>query len=890
MHSTSVVMPAATRSGLSRILKYVLVRATTLLVTVVAAVYLTILIANFGGQIDDFIRGDIAFAVGESMRGLRGLTTEERATIAEERRQAAYEAAGLNTPFVVRCFHWLRRGLTLDWGETNMSFAGGWTSRTREIRSVIAEALPRSMLIFGTANLLLFVTTVLIALVLTSRQQRWLDRLVVFLSPLSAAPAWVYGVLLNLVAIRSLGTAATGGAFDAWQTSSRLVYFPMLLRQLALPLAAIFLSGLFQGIYTTRSYFQLHAAEDYLQLARAKGLPAGRLQRRYILRPMLPTLLTSFALIFVNLWQEVIILEQVFNVKGIGSLFFRVITFNVPGRTPFIVALVVTFAYLLAITVFILDLVYVIVDPRIRISNQGRTISIEPPGRRILARVRTRLHAITKAASRRSTVHASHDVDHSAEDEGRQPHVSGVKRPSPRQRRAFVVESTRSTLRELADYPAAIVGLLIIAGMIVASIYAVIAIPYDQMLWLWRDGTAEWMYNPRNAVPTWVNLFRKDKLPTTLVMDSRPSDDTVGIPTRTIEGVSEEMTKIELTYPFDYLTGGWPQDLAVFVEAHYDRKRPLVILSWLTPDGREIELTNASMDGKTLAYRVSQDENLARRLGTGSPLMALLADPEATDPAVLQGGYELRVTSFVFEDDADIDAKVVLFGQVFGLAGTDGRRRDLAVPLLWGMVTALAFGLLASAITTFSSVLIAAVGTWLGGWADILVQRFTEINMILPFLPVSILVYVLYSKSFWTILGVTVLLSIFGTSIKNYRALFLQIRESSYIEAALAYGAGDGRIIVRYLIPRIASVLIPHLVILVPSYVFLEASLAFMGVSDPVLPTWGKLIAEGLTRNIYAEKHHLILQPLALLMLLSFAFVMLGISLERRTKSRLGLR
>ncbi len=165
-----------------------------------------------------------------------------------------------------------------------------------------------------------------------------------------------------------------------------------------------------------------------------------------------------------------------------------------------------------------------------------------------------------------------------------------------------------------------------------------------------------------------------------------------------------------------------------------------------------------------------------------------------------------------------------------------------------------------------------------------------ESNMILPFLPVSILVYVLYSKSFWTILGVTVLLSIFGTSIKNYRALFLQIRESSYIEAALAYGAGDGRIIFRYLIPRIASVLIPHLVILVPSYVFLESSLAFLGVSDPVLPTWGKLIAEGLTRNIYAEKHHLILQPLGLLMLLSFAFVMLGISLERRTKTRLGLR
>ncbi len=83
MNRISVVMPATTRSGLSRMLKYVLVRATTLLLTVVAAVYLTILIANFGGQINAFIRADIDFAVGLSMRDMRGITTEERATIAE---------------------------------------------------------------------------------------------------------------------------------------------------------------------------------------------------------------------------------------------------------------------------------------------------------------------------------------------------------------------------------------------------------------------------------------------------------------------------------------------------------------------------------------------------------------------------------------------------------------------------------------------------------------------------------------------------------------------------------------------------------------------------------------------------------------------------------------
>ena len=130
-------------------------------------------------------------------------------------------------------------------------------------------------------------------------------------------------------------------------------------------------------------------------------------------------------------------------------------------------------------------------------------------------------------------------------------------------------------------------------------------------------------------------------------------------------------------------------------------------------------------------------------------------------------------------------------------------------------------------------------------------------------------------------MGVTVLLSVFGSSIKDYRALFLQIRETPYIEAAKSYGAGNWRIIVHYLIPRVISVVVPKVVILVPSYVFLEASLAFLGISDPVLPTWGKLIVDGLERGFHSENYHLILEPLGCLMLVGFAFVMLGISLER---------
>ncbi len=159
--------------------------------------------------------------------------------------------------------------------------------------------------------------------------------------------------------------------------------------------------------------------------------------------------------------------------------------------------------------------------------------------------------------------------------------------------------------------------------------------------------------------------------------------------------------------------------------------------------------------------------------------------------------------------------------------------------------------------------------------------------MVLPFLPVSIMVCTLYSESFRVIPGIMVLLSMFGSAIKNYRAIFLQVKESPYIEAARAYGAGHWRIIVRYLSPRIIPVLVPHLVILVPGYVFLEATLAFLGLSDPVLPSGGKLIVEGLSGGIQAGHYHLFLEPLGLLLLVGFAFVLLGVALERIFQPRL---
>jgi len=138
------------------------------------------------------------------------------------------------------------------------------------------------------------------------------------------------------------------------------------------------------------------------------------------------------------------------------------------------------------------------------------------------------------------------------------------------------------------------------------------------------------------------------------------------------------------------------------------------------------------------------------------------------------------------------------------------------------------------------------------------------------------------------ILGATIALSIFTGGIKSYRSMFIQVKESTYIEAARAYGAKDGRIIFRYLIPRVIPLLLPGLVSAVPSFVFLEASLALLGIGDPVLPTWGKMINDAYANAaIYRGWYYWILEPAVLLMITGLGFASLGFALDRIFNPRL---
>jgi peptide/nickel transport system permease protein len=439
----------------------------------------------------------------------------------------------------------------------------------------------------------------------------------------------------------------------------------------------------------------------------------------------------------------------------------------------------------------------------------------------------------------------------------------------------------KRNLTELLRYPSAIVGLVIIFIMLLASVYTLVTIPYSEAIRLWRGGEAVWYKLPKNVPPSWINYFRREKLPDTIIMST--SDENVP---RTVEATkSGEMITYKFT--FDYNYDQFPQEMSLFLKPTYTGKPPFVSLTWDTPDGRNLRVADFSISANT-TYRFDQDQKLQRRLGGVTPVQGLLMVPDSDPPTPLKGTYALNMQVVTFEAGSDVAAEYVIYGKVYGLAGTDHLRRDLMVPIQWGLPVALAFGLLAALGTTILTMIIAATGVWFNGWFDDLIQRITEVNIVLPFLPILIMVGTFYSRSIWVILSVTILLSIFGASIKTYRANFMQIKESSYIEAAKAYGAGSPRLIFSYLIPRIIPLLIPGLVIAIPTYVFLEASLAVLGLGDPVLPTWGKVIQDAQSNGaLYQGLYYWVLEPAVLLMITGLAFAMVGFALDRIFNPRL---
>src|SRR4029077_15962298 len=138
------------------------------------------------------------------------------------------------------------------------------------------------------------------------------------------------------------------------------------------------------------------------------------------------------------------------------------------------------------------------------------------------------------------------------------------------------VSALRDAFKEFTQYPSAIMGLVIITALIVLSIYTVIAIPYSEGMRLWRGGEDIWVENPRNARPSWVNFFLKERLPKTMIVTKQQGAEEA------VRSLPGDLRGVEISLPFDYPYGAFPSEINLFLKATFKERRPYVSLFWVT--------------------------------------------------------------------------------------------------------------------------------------------------------------------------------------------------------------------------------------------------------------------------------------------------------------------
>ncbi len=346
-----------------RMVKYLLKRALVLYLTVVIAVYMTILIANMGGYVDEIVKSEIRLEIAMKLRAnpaYRSLPESELNKLIEARYQAEIRRRGLDQPFLIRSFWYLYDALSLNLGRAMYMTSDSGSS---QVRVIILERLPQTVMLFTTAVVINFFIHLFLGLYLSRNYGSFLDKLFVYLAPTSVIPGWFYGIFLILIFASWLHVLPYGGLVDVPPPRDPVLYALSVLKHMILPLSSWIISGFFLGVYSSRTFFLIFSTEDYVEAAVAKGLPPRMVEFKYILRPALPPIITNLALNLIASWGGAIITETVFNWPGLGLVTYEAIGYF---DVPVIVGITVIYAYLLAATVFILDLLYGILDPRIR--------------------------------------------------------------------------------------------------------------------------------------------------------------------------------------------------------------------------------------------------------------------------------------------------------------------------------------------------------------------------------------------------------------------------------------------------------------------------------------------------------------------------------------------
>lgn len=276
--------------------------------------------------------------------------------------QGKVASMGLNDPWYSPRRLWTiaMRVMALDFGQSYYIRGYGGSSNVRDI---ILESLPRTVLLFGTATLLIAALGIIVGAAAARRAGSLLDKAVLGYAVLSNSfPLWWIGMLAILVFSYTLR------AFPARATPpippSDPAYPMALLYHMALPLLTMVLMGFGGWAYIVRNLMVGILQEDYITVAKARGVPERKIVYGHALRSAAPPIVTMIALALSGSFGGAMITEAVFDWPGLGRLYWEAIGLL---DVPVIVGLTYVSTLIFLLSVFIADALYGIFDPRVRV-------------------------------------------------------------------------------------------------------------------------------------------------------------------------------------------------------------------------------------------------------------------------------------------------------------------------------------------------------------------------------------------------------------------------------------------------------------------------------------------------------------------------------------------
>jgi oligopeptide/dipeptide ABC transporter ATP-binding protein len=219
--------------------------------------------------------------------------------------------------------------------------------------------------------------------------------------------------------------------------------------------------------------------------------------------------------------------------------------------------------------------------------------------------------------------------------------------------------------------------------------------------------------------------------------------------------------------------------------------------------------------------------------------------------------------------------------------GTDDGGKDVLSALLYGARVSLIVGFAAAGIALVIGGIVGIVAGYRRGWVGSLLMRVTDFFLVIPDLALMIVLVAIIGPSLGTIILVIGALG-WTTTARIVRSQTLTVRERKYVMRAQAIGAGDGHILRRHILPAVLPLMLANMVLVISLAILSESTLAFLGLGDPTVISWGQMLNFAFGRGaVSAGAWWALIPPGLAIVWVVLGTTLLGTALEDALNPRL---